>query len=244
MAPSVQPTGALDSDLSASARVLGIPELLQIILPQVPLGHLTALRHVARHWNNIISEINHIDPIAIGHGEKDCRCLGVDTCAHIPHYSSHIAIKGNPVFQYCHRYQPATKGRNGESIPCNTQRHYRELKTESLRNNCSELGARGDQFITDPPVTLVAIRIPGFASGVQAMLRVPTGIRVSDIQDLFAKMYDSSGAYHLDNATQPVAWYGCISNIIRGTSDTGNGEAQCDDGNNAAAKTDTLSRVT
>ena len=216
----------VSSDSLASTKVLRIPELLEIILHQVPVEHLTKLRPVARLWNNIISEINHIDPISIGHGDVDCTCLSKDVCIDIPHYTGRFAIRGNPAFAYTHIYRTTTKDHNGEGIIPTTQRHYRGLKLKSW-DDITALDETADHFITNPPVTMVAMGNSWFGyTHVKAMLRVPSGIRVSDLRDVFVKMNDADCSRARSGVGGPSAWFACTSDIIRSPVDTGNGEGE------------------
>jgi len=210
-------TNVPNTELSANTRVLGLPELLQLILLRVPVQNLTALRRVARLWNDVTLDINHVDPISIGHGDNCCRCLCGDACVHTPHYTSRFAIRGNPVFTYTHIYRAATRDRNGNWTIADTMRHYRGLALNRWLDHDSDLDldAIADQFITDPPITLVALS--DHSLHVQAMLRVPTGIRVGDIQDVFAKMYAANDDDAKGQAAWPTAWYGCFSDIVRST---------------------------
>jgi hypothetical protein len=172
---AVPPTQhTVPSDSLASTKTLRIPELLKIILLQVPVQYLTALRPVARAWNDIILEINHIAPATIGHGDENCTCLvNTQACTHTPHYTHRFPIRGNPAFTHTHFHRTTSKDHNGEEILPNTLRHYRGLKLKS-RNDTSELDACANQFITDPPVTLVALGNAGVGGTyMQAMLRVP-----------------------------------------------------------------------
>lgn len=218
----------VSSDSLASTKVLGIPELLQIILHEVPVEHLTKLRPVARLWNNIISEINHIDPVSIGHGDANCTCLRKDVCPDVPHYTGRFAIRGNPAFAYTHIYRTTTKDHNGEEIIPMTQRHYRGLKLKSW-DDIAELDESADHFITDPPVTVLALGNSWFGyTRVKGMLRVPSGIRVSDLRDVFVKMFDAEGYRARSGVGGPSAWFACTSEIVRTSSDTGEGEDEGD----------------
>jgi hypothetical protein len=230
-------------DALASTKALGIPELLQIILLQVPVEYLTTLHPVARLWRNIIFKLNHLEPGSIGHGDADCLCLCKDVCTDIPHYTGRFAIRGNPAFAYTHVYRTTTKDHNGEDIIPTTQRHYRGLKVKSWVN-ISRLDASDNHFITDPPITLVALGNSGYGyTHVKAMLRVSTGIRVGDLRDVFAKMHyakDGSGSGRPYDA-RPSAWYAYTSEIVRRIGDTGNGESEHDSGDDFAAEMLTLS---
>lgn len=66
---------------------------------------------------------------------------------------------------------------------------------------------------------------------VKALLRVPSGIRVRDLMYVFVKMYDAEGDHARSGVGGPSAWFACTSEIVRSPSDTGNGEADGDDGN-------------
>jgi len=233
---------AISSNLPASTKALGIPELLQIVLEGVPVQYLTSLRRVARVWNDIVSEINHIGPTTIGHGDEGCRCLGTHACIHIPHYTGRFAIRGNPVFTYTHFYRTTTKDHNGEDITPSTLRHYRGLKFMPQNDVSSDLNASDDHFITDPPVTLVALGHTGFGyTAVKAMLMVPAGIRVKDLRDVLAKMDYRNDGRRTPYDPRPSAWYACTSDIVRRTSDTSDGEGDSDDEDDFAVRMMTLS---
>lgn len=234
--PAKQPTS---SDPLASAKALGIAELLQIILQEVPVEHLTALRRVARIWNDIVSELNHIDPVSIGHGDEDCTCLGADACKHMPHYASNIAIRGNPVFKYIHIYRGAAKEQDGGETTSNTLRHYRGLQLKSW-SDTSELDTNAHHFLTDPPITMVTVGDSRFG----ASLRVPMGIRVGDLRDALAKLVNTNSGYAKPSPARPIAWYACTSDIVRRTNDTSNGEGDCDNGDDLAVGMLTLSVAT
>lgn len=239
---SVPEVHAISSNLPASTKALGIPELLQIVLEGVPVQYLTSLRRVARVWNGIVSEINHIGPTTIGHGDEGCRCLGTHACIHIPHYTGRFAIRGNPVFTYTHFYRTTTEDHNGEDITPSTLRHYRGLKFMPQNDVSSDLNASDDHFITDPPVTLVALGHTGFGyTAVKAMLRVPTGIRVKDLRDVLAKMDCRNDGRRTPYDPRPSAWYACTSDIVRRTSDTSDGEGDSDDEDDFAVRMMTLS---
>lgn len=245
--PQSSPTGVpedrtLSSDSRASTTALGIPELLQIILLQVPVEYLTTLRPVARLWRNIISELNHLEPVSIGHGDAGCLCLFKDVCIDIPHYTGRFAVRGNPAFAYTHMYHTTTKDHNGEDIVPTTQRHYRGLKFRPWGDRSSELDTSDDHFITDPPITLVALGNTGNGyTHIKAMLRVPTGIRVSNLREVFARMEYADDGRGRPYDARPSAWYANTSEIVRRTSDTGNGESEHDAGDDFAAEMLTLS---
>ncbi|KAM0713209.1 hypothetical protein Q7P35_000661 [Cladosporium inversicolor] len=219
----------VSSDSLASMKVLRIPELLQIILHEVPVEYLTKVRPVARLWNNIISELNHIKPISIGHGDANCICLCEDVCTDIPHYTGSFAIRGNSAFAYTHIYRTTTKDHNGEDVIPTTQRHYRGLKLKSW-DDVAELDESANRFVTDPPVTMVALGDSWFwYTQVKAMLRVPSGIRVSDLRDLFFKTNDADCSHARSGVGAPSAWFACSSEIVRSPSDTGEGEGDGND---------------
>lgn len=229
-----------DRDLPASTAVFGIAELLNLILRQVPVEHLTALRPVARLWKLTISELNHIDPISIGHGEKDCKCLGDDTCARTPHYTSRFAIRGNPIFRYTHVYRGVTKDsdndNNAPKEAAKTIRHYRGITLKS-RYDSSELAGSANHFITDPPVTMVSLsnsEIPDLE--MEATLQVPTGIRVYDVHDVLTNMCDVSGGDDCLGIAKPTAWYGSASHVVEGTDDPGVGAEDCDSEDDISAR--------
>lgn len=233
---------AISSDLPASAKALGIPELLQMVLEGVPVQYLTSLRRVARVWNDIVSEINHIGPTTTGHGDEGCRCLGTHACIHIPHYTRRFAIRGNPAFAYTHFYRSTTKDHHGKDYTPTTLRHYRGFKFMPWDEVSSDLDASDDNFITDPPITLVALGNTGFGyTAVKAMLRVPTGIRVKDLWDVLAKMDYWNDGHRTPYDPRPSAWYACTSDIVRGTSETSNGDGDSDDEDNFTARMMTLS---
>ncbi|GAB7330810.1 hypothetical protein MBLNU13_g02351t1 [Cladosporium sp. NU13] len=236
---------AVSSDLPASAKALDIPELLQIVLGGVPVQYLTSLRRVARVWNDIVSEINHIGPTTIGHGDEGCRCLGMHACTHIPHYTGRFAVQGNPAFTYTYFYRTTIKDLNGEEITPTTLRHYRGLKFMPWDDVSSDLDASDGHFITDPPITLVALGNTGLGyTAVKAMLRVSTGIRVKDLRKVLTEMDCRDGGRVSPYDPGPSAWYACTSDIIRRTSETNNGESHCDDGDDFAARMLTLSLAT
>ena len=187
-------------------------------------------------WNDIISEINHIDPATIDHGQAHCRCLGTNRCAHMPHYASNIAIRGNPVFRYIHIYRGVHKGHNGEETSSKTLRHYRGLQLRSW-DDTSDLDASANHFITDPPITMIVVGGPRFG----ASLRVPTGIRAGDLRDVVAKLVGANTGYAKPSTATPIAWYACMSDIIRDSDDTGNRTAEHDEKNEVGAKIARLS---
>lgn len=242
--PQSSPTGVpedrtLSSDSRASTTALGIPELLQIILLQVPVEYLTTLRRVARLWCNIISELNHLEPVSIGHGDATCACLGsAETCVDIPHYTGRFAIRGNPAFSYIHVYRTTTKDHNGEEIIPTTQRHYRGIRLMPWGDSSFELDKRANHFITDPPITLVTLGNMGYGfTNVKAVLKVPTGILVSDLRDVFGKMDHADD----DGGGRLSAWFASTSDIVRSNSETGNSESDHGAGDDFAAEMLTLS---
>jgi len=223
-----------DPSERASTKVFGLPELLRLIIPQVPLQDLTKLRRVARSWRDIIFDINHIDPLTIGHGDTNCRCLGNDACVYMPHYTSRVAVRGNPVFRYTHIYQ-------GNWASANIMRHYRGLRLKPWHDDDDHLDliAKADHFITDPPITSVALSNDNLH--LRAMLRVPNGIRVCHILNVFGKMYSKDWDVRTKFA-EPTAWYGSLSDIISGTTGgAGNEKADHDDGDGIGAKMNVLS---
>jgi hypothetical protein len=143
--------------------------------------------------------------------------LHTHTSLHAP--ISHSRQPG--FYTHTHFHRTTTKDHNGEEILPNTLRHYRGLKLKSW-NDTSELDACANQFITDPPVTLVALGNAGVGGTyMQAMLRVPTGIRVSDLLDVWAKMYYADCGHAGPAMGCPSAWYACTSDIVRITDGAG-----------------------
>jgi hypothetical protein len=245
MSASAQRTNAIEPEYCAaspsrgsperaSTKVFGLPELLRLILPQVPLQDLAKLRRVARLWRDIVFDINHIGPLTIGHGDTNCRCLGNDACVYMPHYTSRVAIRGNPVFRYTHIYQ-------GNWTSANTMRHYRgfRLKPWHDEDDYLDLIAKADHFITDPPITSVAISNDSLH--IQAILRAPKGTRVCHILDVFGKIYGTDCGVRTISA-EPTAWYGSLTDIISGTiGGTNDEKADHDDGDGVGAKMNVLS---
>jgi hypothetical protein len=106
----------------------------------------------------------------------------------------------------------------------------------------SELDVRNNHFITDPPITMVGLG--NTANGythVKGMLRVPTGIRVSDLRGVFAKMDYADDSSGMNYDSRPFAWYATSSEIVRRTSGTGDVESEHDAGDDFAAEMLTLS---
>lgn len=188
---------------------------------------------MARVWNDIISKINHIGPDSMGHGDLNCVCLCKNVCTDIPLYTGQFAIRGNPAFTHTHIYRTTTKDHNGEDITPTILRHYRGLRFMPGNDTSSGLDTGENYFITDPPITVVALGNSGFGyMHVKAMLRVSSGIRVNDLRNVFAKMkYPNYGRGRPYDA-KPSAWYACTSDIVRRTIDPSNGESDCDDGDN------------
>ena len=237
----------VSTDPPASTKVFNIAELLELVLRQIPIEHLTALRPVARAWNDIILEINHISSATVGHADWKCVCLGSkETCIDIPHYfAGRFAIRGNSAFRYTHIHRMAgAEHDDGLQTGPTTLRHYRGISLKSWEDTLEKEDGSGYEFITNPPITVVALENSGFGyTCVKAMLRVTSGIRVSDLREVFAKtdyVVDDHG--HIRQGSgRPSAWYACTSGIARGTGDTGNGEDERKDGNDVGAEMGSLS---
>lgn len=181
---------ASPSNLPATTAVMAINELLQHILLQLSPENMTSLRTVSKTWNYIITSINRIYPI------DNCICgldhTGISAICnqYMPHYSSHITFKCNPVvFRSkspnlslgCIEGDGATAGRLINEFLFKETSECRKLPP-------GKLSRTREQFITDPPITIISIYDGISDLGVHvAMMFVPGGIRVGDLLDVLAK---------------------------------------------------------
>jgi hypothetical protein len=158
---------------SSAAAVLQSPELLQMIISEVPCEERTSLRRVSKHWR-AVEKIGHaFEPI--GHV-----LFRIEQCGALPLYASQVVFRHNQVFR--DQVMPVIVGGNpvrpAYRISCRSLlRHLSAISSAMLGKNV-------DQFITDPPITEVNVSIDcgnGAEYTDEIPLRVRGGIRLKDV---------------------------------------------------------------
>lgn len=161
-------------EATAMSRVMHNHDLVDLILHQVPPEYKRNLPRVSTAWGELVSKHRHVDPIPSSLG-LDLR----DQCAGVPHYTSDITFRINPALEQdgpdeLEEDDTAFHDEHGVSVQLGPQLGEEEMK------------ARGDEFISDPPITVISMNM--LYSGMSATLRVKMGIRVRDFMAVYWAM--------------------------------------------------------
>jgi hypothetical protein len=166
---------------SSAAAVLELPELLHMIISEVPREHRTMLRSVSRDWKAAVEKIGYVfQPDDIGHGlyrEDDP----------MPLYTSQAIFRSNPVFldSLFSKRRPADQVNPGYLVK------YRCLgSSRSIPHfvSVAKLSENGHQFVTHPPLTEMLVRT-GSIAHPRVRLQVDGGIRLRDLLEFFQTVH-------------------------------------------------------
>lgn len=153
----------------AATAVLDTNELLHQILSHIPIEDFFRIRRVSKTWNKVASDIGyHLDPVRVC-DEADSRYPS------LPMYACEVPITFNPVF-----YVGPSPSDDGSP-----KFYYLYLMYDGYFD--LDL-ARSNEFLTNPPVTLVSLSIRDPWKPV-AMLRVRDGIRLRHLVKVIRKIY-------------------------------------------------------
>jgi hypothetical protein len=172
----------------AAETVLGIPELLLLIISEVPLNNRTSLRPVSKTWQAAVEMIGHVlEPAGYG-----CWGISFDSFPSVPGY---LVESGGGEFM-------GLKHNGSSGLPLkkvhayNFHRSDYAAKTVGLGlYNRKKLLMHENEFITYPPITQVLIcakHTGRWYSGIRdrgvASLRVRGGIRIRDLLECLEKL--------------------------------------------------------
>lgn len=166
---------------SSAAAVLDLPELLHMIICEVPREHRTMLRRVSRNWKAAVEKIGYVfQPNDIGHGpyrEDDP----------MPLYTSQAIFRSDPVFldSLFSTRGPADQVNPGYLIK------YRCLgPSRSIPHfvSVAELSENGHQFVTHPPLTELPVQT-GSLFDPRIRVQVDGEIRLKDLLDFFQTVH-------------------------------------------------------
>lgn len=162
----------------AATAVLDTNELLKKILSQVPCEYRVNLRRVSKTWKHVVSEVGYaVEPVYARPSH--------DPEKGVPYYPNHLTIKCHPVTGKGYR----RKGSAAYSRYVENRSRCAELHMTNFNLRKGEL----EEFITDPPITQVAVSYHDVNTatwGIEklATLRVPGGIRIMHLRGTFRKM--------------------------------------------------------
>jgi hypothetical protein len=173
----------------AAEAVLGIPELLLLIISEVPLNDRTSLRPVSKTWQAAVERIRHVlEPAGYG-----CWGISGDSLDSVPGYSverefmrlKHNGPAGLPLKQIRAYYFRAKNNPND----------YAAKEVGLGLYNRKKLLMHEHEFITDPPITqaLICEKHTGRKSSWNSdrgvvSLRVRGGIRIRDLLERLEKL--------------------------------------------------------
>jgi hypothetical protein len=162
---------------SSAAAVLELPELLHMIICEVPREHRTMLRRVSSNWKAAVEKIGYVfQPDGYGHGYhfEDNP---------MPLYTSQAIFRSNPVFLD----GLFSTGRPADQMSPGYRVEYRTLgSSRSIPHfvSVAKLSENGHQFVTHPPLTELLVRT-GSIFDPRFRLQVDGGIRLKDLLDFF-----------------------------------------------------------
>lgn len=198
------PTAPQDSNHQAGAmdRVLNTHELLDIILLQVSPESKANLARVSPVWNDLISKHRHIDPYPNSLG-LDYR----DQCAGLPHYTSDITFRINPAVEQ--DYEPDELDDGTELDTAFHDEHGIAVQL-SPQLEQDQMVAHQDEFITDPPITVISMNM--LYNYMSVTLRVKDGIRIRDFMAVYWAMMKYAPGCDGDErcygyAVGPAGWF-------------------------------------
>ena len=165
----------------AAETVLGIPELLLLIVAEVPLDCRTSIRRVSKTWEAAVNKVGHtLEPLGYGTITSfECVDAGLLNLHCVPMY---------PVTEESRRRMLKPNRRAGlDNVYMDRIGEYfanshgiRQLAIHLLLPK--KLIKHINEFMTDPPVTQVLICGAHFS-----ILRVSGGIRIGDLLECFEK---------------------------------------------------------
>jgi hypothetical protein len=170
---------------SSAAAVLELPELLHMIISEVPREHRTMLRSVSRDWKAAVEKIGYVfQPDDIGHGlyrEDDP----------MPLYTSQAIFRSNPVFldSLFSKRRPADQVNPGYLVKSRCLGSSRSIPHFV---SVAKLSENGHQFVTHPPLTEMLVRT-GSIAHPRVRLQVDGGIRLRDLLEFFQTVHRGGG---------------------------------------------------
>jgi hypothetical protein len=169
---------------SSAAAVLQLPELLHMIIYEVPRKERTSLRRVSKQWQAAVEKIGHVfqpDDIGHGHYHNDP----------IPLYTSQAIFRSNPVFpdSLSSMDRPANQASPGYRIEC---RYLESSRSVPHWVSVAKLKENGHQFVTHPPLTELLVRTGGIFDP-RILLQVDGGIRLKDLLEFVQTAHRRGG---------------------------------------------------
>lgn len=150
------PLGDQDNNTTpARTAVFNTNELLYEILSKIPLKHFASLRLVSKTWYSVVDQIGYFIEPAHFHSDR------------FPEYPDTIPIAFNPVF-----------GRLPHKPARSSREHYVAHYKVDLLFPTRGLRRLGDRFLTNPPITQLALTSYPAPS---SLLKVQDGIRLRDL---------------------------------------------------------------
>jgi hypothetical protein len=167
-APEIVMPNDEDNTIPARTAAFATNEILHLILSNVPVKHYVSVRRVSRTWNTVVTKIGYyITPINI-------QISATNWPYQYPEYAATTPIAFNPIF--------------GRGRPPKPTRPSREHYGARFQVDCllytRTLRKLGDQFLTNPPITHLALTaFPSVPGGASSMMTVRDGIRLRDLAD-------------------------------------------------------------
>jgi hypothetical protein len=156
----------------AAEAVLGIPELLLLIIDEVPLDYRTSIRRVSKTWETAVNKVGHtLEPLGYGtmvsHQGANIDWLNVHCVpiSPITEQSRRRVLKPNRRAGLCN-----LRLRIFVSTPYSFN-SIQQLYLEQRHRK--KFIKHKNEFMTDPPITQALVEL--------AILRVPAGIRIGDL---------------------------------------------------------------
>jgi hypothetical protein len=153
----------------ARTAALNLNETLHLILSHIPTtSHANFLR-VCKTWNTVVRKIgSYLNPTKIHTNVSNWPYS-------YPEYAEDLPITFNPLFgRYRHGRRPTRTSRE----------HYMACFQVDRLFYTRNLRKLGDQFLTNPPITHLALTaVPAAPSGAASMLNVRDGIRLRDLAE-------------------------------------------------------------
>lgn len=192
---------AFDATDAAEA-VLGIPELLLLIISEVPLNNRTSLRSVSKTWQAAVDRIGHVlEPAGYG-----CWGIGKAAVPSVPGYlvDMPMGLKLNRPSGLALRKIRAITYRD----------HYGVSGVGLGLYNRKKLLMHKQEFITDPPITQVLICANHTSISGVASLRIRGGIRTRDLLECLEKLNPS-----LSRTLSHAKYYVRFANQLRSNTE-------------------------
>lgn len=193
-------------DADAVVTVLGIPELLLLIIAEVPLDCRTSIRRVSKTWQAAVEKVGHtLDPVSYGffryYDHKYLRN------PNLPLYPPEIELSPNLALG-CH----GTK----TSLGLRLQHWSYALDFAYDWGSPGRPGhiGRDHEFTTNPPVTQLVLSAGQDDDARVANLRVPGGIEIGDLRHYLSKMVPEENlgdkCAHFSHRTESYAALNCV----------------------------------